>query len=704
MSLSRPFRAFFCQILVLLVACSGSPENPQRPAAEAVAGAGGSPELSVDNVVLITVDTLRADALGFAGRADVATPNLDRLAAEGVVFTRAQAHNVVTLPSHANILTGLYPYQHGIRENSGFVLPEAIVPAGEYFRRAGFATGAVVGAFPLSSRYGLNRGFDTYDDSYPNGWNQSEFFMPERRGDEVVRLGLDWWRARQGRQRFLWVHLYDPHAPYEPPEPYASAHPSSAYLGEIAAVDAYLGPLLDAIRSESTSSTLIVFTSDHGEALGAHGESTHGFFAYQPTLRVPLVLWARGLPAAIDERLARHVDLLPTMLAAAGIPVPEGLSGRSILDPPSSTETVSYLEALSANLNRGWAPLRGLIRGRYKYISLPLPELYDLEADPKEEINLIQTERRVVSGLRRLVPEDSEWPPSRLEVSEGEQALLLSLGYLSGEGAQKDEWTAEDDPKNLVELDQRLHRVIELQGLGDLAGAERLVREVIDERPMAIAYTFYGQILNEQGKDEQVIEVLQQAIETGYAQISSVRELALTLTRRGRHEEALSLLLPLRESNNPSNLNSLATALAEAGRLSEARETLDRVVKLEPSNPVAYEVRALTALRAGDWAATESHARQALAIDGSLSLAWNYLGGALYNQGQAPQAVEAWEKSVSFDSRNFDAMFNLAIVAGEIGDQERARRALQLFIATAPPSQYGPDIQRARGWLAELGG
>lgn len=711
-SFQRSLSGAVCLLaLPLLVACSDRQEAVPGGESELVAatpqtelsGKTSAVDLAVDNVVLITVDTLRADALGFAGREDVATPNLDRLAAEGRVFLRAQAHNVVTLPSHANILTGRYPYEHGIRENSGFVLRQAVPPAASFFKEAGFATGAVIGAFPLSARYGLNRDFDLYDDSYPKGWNQSEFFIPERRGDEVADLGLAWWRAQRGERRFLWLHLYDPHSPYEPPEPYAAAYASSPYLGEIAATDAFLGPLFDAIRDDD-GSTLVVFTSDHGESLGAHGESTHGFFAYQPTLQVPLVLWADGLTAGVDDRLARHIDLLPTMLEAAGIEVPADLAGHSLLRQKVPGATVSYLEALTANLNRGWAPLRGVIRDRYKYVSLPVPELYDLQADPGEETNLVRDERRIVSELRALLPEESEWPPPREEVSEGEQALLLSLGYLSGEGRQKEEWTAEDDPKNLVELDQKLHQVIALQAQGDLAGAEALVREVIAERPMAIAYTFYGQILNEQGKEEEAIEVLRQAVDTGYAQTSSVRELALTLSHNGRHDEALALLLPLRSSNNPANLNALGTALAEAGRFTEAREVLQRVLSLEARNPVAHETLALAALRAGDWAATERHARDALAIDGQLSLAWNYLGGALYNQGRSREAVEAWEKSVTFDPKNYDALFNMAIVAGEIGDRDRARSALRQFIATAPAARYGADIERARGWLAGMGG
>ncbi|MDX1644739.1 MAG: sulfatase-like hydrolase/transferase [Thermoanaerobaculia bacterium] len=705
----------------LLAACSPGSEEGARPADGAAAReapsadsadpggpAGRERSVAVDDVLLITIDTLRADVLGYAGHDAVTTPNIDALAETGVVFSRAHAHNVVTLPSHANILTGRYPYEHGIRDNSGFTLDPAMTNVAERFAAAGFATGAVVGAFPLSSKYGLDRGFDLYDDDYPKGWDQSSFFIPERRGDEVVRRGLAWWERNAGERRFLWIHLYDPHAPYEPLEPWASRYADDPYLGEVSAVDAYLAPLLEAARGTDArdadeKGALIVFTADHGESLGDHGELTHGFFAYQPTLAVPLVLWAPGLDPGVDERLARHVDLVPTMLEAAGLELPRELPGRSLWRAPAAEPMTSYLEALSPNLNRGWAPLRGLVRGFHKYISLPIPELYDLAADPDESENLVRQERRIVAELRDLMPQESEWPPARQEVSEGEQAMLLALGYLSGDGRQKQEWTAADDPKNLVELDRKLHRVIELHGRGDLPSAERLAREVIAVRPMAVAYTLLGEILNTQGKLEEAVEVLERAIESGYAQTASVRELALTLSRLGRHQRAIDLMRPLGASSDPANLNTLGSVLAEAGRTAEARQVLERVLALEPRNPMAHEVLALAALNEGDWQATMAHARRALELDDSSSLAWNYLGGALYNLGRPREAIEAWERSVERDPTNFDALFNLAVVAGEIGDAARARQALQRFVAEAPPALYAADIERARGWLAGTG-
>ncbi|MGZ7033352.1 MAG: sulfatase, partial [Thermoanaerobaculia bacterium] len=232
-----------------------------------------APAIRAQDVILVTIDTLRADSLGFAGNAAVKTPFLDSLASRGVVFRNAHAHNVITLPSHVNILTGLYPFQHGVRENAGFVLDPRHATVATMLRSAGYTTGAFVGAFPLDKRFGLNQGFDIYDDNYGKGDATIDFIVQERRAGVVLDAATKWWRANEGRKRFLWIHLYDPHAPYRPPEPFASEYRGREYLGEIAYVDnqlqSQLGPLLAA-----DPNAFVVVTGDHGEALGDHGELT----------------------------------------------------------------------------------------------------------------------------------------------------------------------------------------------------------------------------------------------------------------------------------------------------------------------------------------------------------------------------------------------------------------------------------------------
>ena len=310
---SRPGRAAGAALVLAVVAGAGWWVSRPAP--------GRAPGL---NVLLITIDTLRADAVGVYGRPGGPTPTIDRLAEAGVRFTDAHAHNVVTLPSHANMLSGRLPPDHGIRDNGGFRLPAGIETLATHLQRLGYRTGAFVSAFPLDSRFGLATGFDVYDDRFTDGGPRPAFLIQERSAQRTVALARQWLDAAGNEPWFSWVHVYEPHFPYEPPEPFASRWPGDPYLGEVAAADAALAPLLEPILAAGVDGrTLVVVTSDHGEALGEHGEASHGIFAYEEVLRVPLVIYAPQLfrPRVVDAP-ARHVDLLPTLLDAIASPVP----------------------------------------------------------------------------------------------------------------------------------------------------------------------------------------------------------------------------------------------------------------------------------------------------------------------------------------------------------------------------------------------
>ena len=656
------------------------------------------------SLLLVTIDTLRADTLGFAGHERVETPTLDRLAAAGRVFTNAHTHYPLTLPAHASILTGLYPYQNGVRENVGFVLPAGVPTLAGLLKERGFATAAFVGAFPLDAQFGLNRGFDVYDDRYPEADGES-LDVAQRRGDEVVAGALEWWRQRQGERRFLWVHVYDPHRPYDPPEPFATRYRDDPYLGEVAATDHFLTPLLAPFLDGSEGPALVAVVADHGEGLGEHGELTHGIFAYEPTLKVPLVLWGPGVDRGTDDRLARHVDLLPTLLAAAGLPVPEGLPGRSLLAPAPEGEVTSYFEALSGTLNRGWAPLRGVIRGPHKLIRLPLPELYDLASDPREADNLIDRERRTVHALGEALPAESSWPPVRGSFTPEVEANLKSLGYLVDAAPAKDAYGEADDPKKLMGLDRKLHEVLDLYGKGQLEPAVVLLREVIAERPtMPTAYSYLAQLLLDLGRPGQAIEVMQRARAMKVASDLTLRQLGLTLTWVGRPQEAIEILRPLAEKGDVGAMNALGTALNDAGRPQEAVAVLERVFAVDPVNAAAHENLAVAALRMQRWADARSHAEKALAINPGLANSWNNLGVALYYQGEPRPALTAWQRAVTLDPSQYDTLYNIGLKANELGETAMAREALRRFVATAPPARYGADIRQAQGLLAQLGG
>ena len=358
------------------------------------------------NVLLITIDTLRADALGAYGNTRAVTPLIDRLAQGGLRFDNARAHNVVTLPSHANILTGRLPIDHGVRDNSGFRVPANEETLATWLKARGFRTGAFVSAFPLDSRFGLARGFDEYDDRFVDATARPAMLEQERPGTATVAAAARWIASQDGKW-FCWVHLYEPHFPYAPPPPFDARFASDAYAGEVAAADDALRPLLQPIlEAGSSTPTLVVLTSDHGESLGDHGEATHGIFAYDATLKVPLIVY---YPPLLEPRTiatpAGHVDIAPTILRALGIESFAGLRGRSLIDDPRrEPQEVTYFEALSGSLNRGWAPLTGIVANGMKYVDLPVAELYDLArrsaGTPQPGGRTIERGRRSASPAR----------------------------------------------------------------------------------------------------------------------------------------------------------------------------------------------------------------------------------------------------------------------------------------------------------------
>jgi arylsulfatase A-like enzyme/Tfp pilus assembly protein PilF len=651
------------------------------------------------DIILVTIDTWRFDAAGFAGNPAVKTPFLDSLAARGVVFTNAHAHNVVTLPSHANILTGLNPYQHGVRENAGFVLDESHVTIAKLLRDQGYATGAFVAAYPLDARFGLGQGFDVYDDNYGKGRATLDFSVQERAAAAVLEPAARWWQSAEGKRRFLWVHLYDPHAPYAPPEPFASEYATNPYLGEVASVDAalqqHLAPLL---RDDTT----IIVTSDHGEALGDHGEQTHGLFAYEATLKVPLVVVAPGVAPRREEAYAQHIDIAPTVLARAGVTIPQELPGQSLLGPLEPRDT--YFESLSASLNRGWAPLTGVIQNGLKYIDLPLAELYDLGADPGETNNLYRERRREVAAARQTLAALDLEPSVERNVSPEEAARLRSLGYIAGTQVSSREITEADDPKNLVDIDNRMHQVIDQYQRGDLDSALRIIRGVVAERPqMTAGRELLAFVLQQSERITEAIDVLGQLAADGQASEAAKTQLGLLLAESGKGAAAASILEPLaRTSENPDLINGYGIALADQGKVPEAVEQFRRALKLDPNNAPALQNLGILALRHNDVAAAHENLSRALQLNPRLPLALNSMGVVYARRNELPQAVEWWKRAVAVDPKQYDALYNIGLIQAQAGNREDARAALEHFTRTAPPQRYAAELANARRALAAL--
>jgi arylsulfatase A-like enzyme/tetratricopeptide (TPR) repeat protein len=660
------------------------------------------------NVLLITIDTLRADALGCYGGL-AATPALDRLAEQGTRYTFAHAHAPLTLVSHASILSGLYPFQHGVHDNSGFRFPRSGSTLATRLKTLGFATGAFVGAFPVHSQFGLNSGFDVYDDEFEERALPTDFTISERPATAVVGAAKRWIDQQSGRW-FAWVHVFDPHAPYRPPEPFASRYANDLYAGEVAATDAGLAPLLDDVRARTNRPTLIVVTGDHGEALGDHGEQTHGIFAYEATLRVPLLIAQIGgstpprSRGTVSDESVRHIDIAPTILDALGVAADPALPGRTLFGEAPPGATISYFEALAASLNRGWAPLTGVLVGREKLVDLPLPELYDLNADAAERENLIDRRpdrRRVLEASLRGF--GGVAPGVRRAEDAATVQRLRSLGYVSGSRpAGRKTYTAEDDPKRLIDLDLKIHQAIASFQEGNAARAAALYRDVLAQRPdMATAYEQLSFVYWESGDRTNAIATLQRAVSQGIVDTSIDTKLGMYLTETGHPAQGLIWLQ--RGAANPAAeidaLNALAIGYARAGRAAEALSTFQRVLAIDPRSAMAWQNIGSLELERGNAAAARDAFQRALDIDANWAAAYTGLGVAEQRLRNPDAAIESWKEAVQREPREFDALYNLATELASAGRHDEAREYAERFVETAPAAEYGEDIRRLKEYL-----
>lgn len=497
-----------------------------------VAAGAGRDSAPARNVLLVSMDTTRADYLGCYGHPTIATPNIDALAREGVLFERCDVSAPLTLPSHATMLTSLYPFVHGARDNGAYRLAPENITLVEQLRQAGYATMASVGAFVLNREYGLDQGFEVYDDVRGP---RPEEPRAERSAEEVAAAALEWLTAHAKRPFFLFVHFFDPHQPYAAPQRFAQRYPRGGYLAEIAYVDEQIGRLLTALRDLGVESeTLVVLTADHGESLGAHQEATHGAFLYQTTVRVPLILRCPALlPAGQRVRgMARSIDIAPTALALLDqppLPLAQGASLLPMIRGESSALGYSYAETLYPTFNFGFSSLRSLSDGRWKFIHAPRPELYDLAADPDERVDLATAHPERVEELREALrdliaesprvarPDLAPHAPSSTELEN-----LQALGYLGGSATLTGDELSRFEPRGPNPADHARLMGLAIQGanllaMGQPQRAEQLLRGLVDESPqiagkLAWIHQSLGGALAAQGKYAAAADAFRSAV------------------------------------------------------------------------------------------------------------------------------------------------------------------------------------------------
>jgi arylsulfatase A-like enzyme/Flp pilus assembly protein TadD len=649
----------------------------------------------VFNVLLITVDTLRFDRVGILDPRYVKTPNMDALAGKSLLFTRAFAHNPVTLPSHTNILTGTTALYHGVSDNSGFKLDKKILTIPQYLRQHGYHTAAFIGAFPLDSRFGLDQGFDLYDDYYGTR-NEREFFFVERPAEKVIAPAMAW-IGKQSQRWFGWIHLFDPHQPYLPPSPYKEKYADDPYSGEVAYVDSQLGILIDFLQGRHLlEKTVIILTADHGEALGEKGEDTHSYFAYNNTIHVPLFVYVPGLKPETCAKNVCHADIFPTICAILGLKIPPRLQGESLLAIVAAGGRKSaeiYFESLTAYLNRDWAPLRGLISGNTKFIDLPIKEVYDLENDMGEERNLAGSSKigplqdalnRLMRKLKNPLAAGRE---SRLDPET--QTRLKSLGYISENrpAERKKQYTEKDDLKTLLPLQSRLLDGVAQFQSGDSPGAEKTIRAVISSSPgFILAYTHLASMFKEMGKSAEAVKLLEQGLEKNPGNILLLSKLGIVLADSGGWQRAIPILerCVSKEDFDPEKFNFLGIAYYQGGDFAKALRNYGRALELDRNNAAVYSNIGGVYLalfqrdrREQDLAQAERNFKEALEIDPKLFSACNGLGIIYRKTGHNADAIACWRKALAIKP-DFDlALINLGITLLE---ENRAGEALDCFL------------------------
>ncbi len=619
------------------------------------------------DILLVTIDTARADHFSYAADSPVSTPNVDRLAAEGVGFVNAVAPTPITLPSHATLFTGLDPPRHGVRSNGSFRLTGAASTLAEVLSEQGYATAAFVGAAVLDRRYGLDQGFSHYDDLVEAKGTSGIFQYPRRSGERVIAAALDWLgRQPPSRLTFVWVHLFDPHAPYDPPEPERSRHPGSRYAAGVAYADRVVGHLLDGYRQLGRyDDTVVVLTSDHGESLGEHGEATHGVFLYEATLRVPLVLRGPGVRSGRTvERQVGLVDVMPTLLALVGLTAPRPLDGvdlAPLLEGGAEIETPPlYLESHLPLLQYGWSPLTGLRTGGWKLISGVAPELYDLERDPHEVQDLAASQGARMHSLRRVLESRAEsegGTAERVEIDAETRARLEALGYLTvTRGGREDSRRPLPDPRERIGEMERMREAARRYAQGDLEGGIAAARAVATSLPENLtAWTQLGDLLSLAGRYENAVAAYRRAAELDPLYGKVLTNLGFCLERLGRPDEALDVLA--------------------------------RVERSDPEQRRARGLRWGLLQRIGRGRDAAREAREALAEDGGDGDALLLLALERRRSEGAVGVVAALESALAKLPGDRSLTVALAAEAAHLGELERAAALYRQVLESSPTHQ-----------------
>ncbi|MGA1867944.1 MAG: tetratricopeptide repeat protein [bacterium] len=716
---------------------------------------GKRPQNPRYNVLLITIDTLRADHLACYGYTQIKTPHIDGLASGGVLFTQAVTPVPITLPSHTSIMTGQYPLQHGVRNNGNFILDQKAITLAEIMKENGYQTGACIGAFVLDSAFGLDQGFDFYNDDLPaRRKQQTDLLYNDRKAEEITATGLRWLEEKKDTQFFLWLHYFDPHASYSPPYPFSRDYQSHPYDGEIAYTDKCLGDLFQGMDTMGLlDKTLIILTADHGEGLGEHKEDTHAIFIYEATLHVPLIIKGPGgvIPKAKSiSAMVSIIDILPTVLELYGIKKPANLAGKSLLPliggGADQIHEKILVESLCPELNFGWSRLEGIRTGTWKYIRAPLPEIYNLKDDPTERKNLIEQNKEArirwkkeLDGLKNTYHTDST-PGKEIRMSSEVQERLRSLGYI-WTGHEKDETKERRDPKEMIHLMNVLNqgvnylqsyyydpaiecfkKVIEVNPDNDAAyfhlGVAYLKKELYDLAESAFrevlrmnssfldVHNQLGLVYYLKGEYDKALEEFELArVCAEYPEVHY--NLSLVYDKLGQPQKAIAAIEDALRSdpNYADAYNHAGNIFLNQGDMNKAALNFERTIKIDPLNSSAYNNLGLIYSKQGKMQLALEHFQEAAALDPDNPEAHNNLGGIYLGKGNYHEAVTECTKALTLRPDYKKALINLGIAYFYLRDYTQAEHAYRRVLELDDNypelyNQYG-QLYLARGEFSE---
>jgi arylsulfatase A-like enzyme/predicted Zn-dependent protease len=707
-------------------------------ATSALAACGGSS--STPHVLIVTLDTLRADRVGAYGYSNARTPVIDALAARGTRFASATTTVPLTLPAHSSLFSGAFPGGHGVRDNTGFYVDDRVTTLAEVLKARGYRTGGFVGAFVLDGRWGIAQGFDEYFDEF----DLSEDVGPgldsiQRPGNQVVDRALAWLGQADSRPWFAWVHLYDAHTPYRAPVEVAAQFPDTrdgAYDAEVAFVDQQVGRLVEALRTAGTlDETLVVVIADHGEQLGEHGEQTHGFFIYDAAVQIPLIMAGPGIERRVVTDQVRIVDVMPTLLDLSGIEIPESVQGTT-LRPALSGQPVELLalaETWYPRYHYGWSELTAVRDGQFKFILAPRRELYDLTKDPREQHNIAAADPvradAFERGLRALLAQTtrSEAASKPQSVPADVEQRLRALGYLSGGSARNLEERRRGDPKDTVALYNLLLRAGEDSEAGDYEAAAAKVKEALAADPEIIeAHSRLGNIYTKAGRHADAVAAYKRALALDPEHLQSTYNLALAYRALGQIDEAivgfertqqldprsgrahfqlgdiymqrgdparaldvLTKGLAL-DVDRPPFLVKLGEAYLELKRYDEAEKALTEAVQLRADVPRGQYNLALVQEQRGNPAGARAAYETEVAINPKNYGAQFNLGRLLAKEGRTADAARRFRASIDARPEFAEGYLYLAKAMLDLGDLQAAEQAAKQGLSRAPERTIAP--------------